>query len=111
MMMDKQKVALVFASAAVAGILLIFLFSETPRKASVAESLAAAPNSLLEVFGSAENISKGKFQLCDKVCISIKAEDLPSARLLYPSCKASVIGRVKEYKGRKYIEAERIELA
>ena len=108
MRIDEQKAAIASAVAAAAGILLLFFLAETPRGASVAEALVANPGSLLEISGAAMNITDGKFQLCDRVCISVRDSELPSARLLYQSCRATVLGRVQEYRGNRYFEAEKI---
>lgn len=101
--------------------------SETPQHASVAQALVAEPNSLLVISGAAANVTDGKFLLCDKVrtriagaeigepqlswiCISIRGNGMPSAALLYSGRDAIVTGRVKEYRGNRYFEAEKIEL-
>ncbi|MFA6489968.1 MAG: hypothetical protein WCT52_04790 [Candidatus Micrarchaeia archaeon] len=110
MEIDERKVAIAAAIAAVAGILLLFFLAETPRESSVAESLIAAPNTLLEITGEAANITTDRFQLCDRVCISVKGMGLPSSGLLSGGERAVVLGRVKEYMGRRYVEAEKITL-
>ena len=110
MEIDEQKVAIAAAIAAVAGILLLFFLAETPRESSVAESLIATPNTLLEITGEVANATSEKFQLCDRVCISVKNMGLPAAGLLANGERAVVLGRVKEYMGRRYVEAEKITL-
>lgn len=108
MRVDERKTAMAAAVLSAAGILLLFFMAETPTKASVAEAIVAAPNSLLEISGIAANVSSDKFQLCDRVCITVKSMELPAARLLGEGNNAAVLGRVKEYMGRRYVEAEKI---
>lgn len=84
--------------------------SETPRAASVAQALVAEPNSLLVISGAAANVTGGKFLLCDRVCLSVRDNGIPSASLLFNGRDATVTGRVKEYRGNRYFEAEKIEL-
>lgn len=110
MLLDERKVAASAIVAAVMGIALLFLMSETPMRASVAEALVAEPNSLLEVSGSAFNMTNGKFSLCGGLCISVRSMGIPSAELLSEGRGVLVLGRVKEYMGRRYLEAEKIVL-
>ena len=99
MEIDERKVAIAAAVAAMAGIALLLFMSETPKKASVAESLVAAPDSLLEITGTVANVSADKFQICDIVCISVRNQGLPSAALLRNGGRAVVLGRANEYMG------------
>jgi len=110
MEIDEQKAAVVFSLVAVAGIALLFLLSETAAEASVAEALVAAPNSLLEISGTAANVTSEKFMLCDTLCLSVRAKGISSAALLFDGREAVVLGRVKEYQGNRYLEAEKIML-
>jgi len=110
MQIDENKTALAAALLAVAGIALLFLLSETAEKTSVAQALVAQPNSRLEIAGTAANVTAEKFQLCDRVCISVRSQGLPSASLLSNGRMASVKGRLKEYKGSKYVVADTIEV-
>ena len=110
MRIDEGKAAIAASVVAAAGILLLFFLAETPRKASVAEALVAPQNSLLEISGKATAIAPDKFQLCDQVCISVRSNELASARLLYETCPAVVTGRVDVYLGNRYFEAEKIEI-
>jgi len=111
MEMDEKKIALAAAVFAVAGIALLFFLSETPRESSVAEALVAPANSYLSISGTAQNITADKFYLCERgLCISMKKGELVSAQLVAEGSGLQVLGRVKEYKGSRYFEAERIEV-
>ena len=111
MEMDEGKVALAAAVFAVAGIALLFLLSETPREASVAEALVAPANSYLGIAGIAENVTADRFYLCQRsLCISMKKGSLVSAQLVAEGNSLHVLGRVREYKGSRYFEAEKIEM-
>ena len=111
MEIDEGKIALAAAVFAVAGIALLFLLSETARDASVAEALVAQPNSYLSISGVAQNITADKFYLCQhELCISMKKGGLVSAQLASEGSELRVNGRVKEYKGSRYFEAESIEV-
>jgi hypothetical protein len=110
MLVDEKNVVAAAALFAAAGIALLFFLSETPRKASVAEALVAEQNSLLEISGQAANVTSDKFLLCDRLCISVRSNGIPSALLLSQGRHASVLGRVKEYMGNRYIEAEKIDV-
>lgn len=109
MRVDEQRIVLAAAAFAIAGTALLLLMSETPRNASVAEALVAEQNSLLILSGAAENVTADKFALCDKLCISVRSKDIPSALLLSGGREAIVTGRVKEYRGNRYFEAEKVE--
>ncbi|MCX6771506.1 MAG: hypothetical protein NTX79_05625 [Candidatus Micrarchaeota archaeon] len=110
MELDERKIALAAAVFAVAGIALLFLLSETPREASIAEALVAPANSYLSLSGAAQNITADKFYLCQReLCISMKKGGLVSAQLVSDGSGLQVLGRVKEYKGSRYFEAESIE--
>jgi len=112
MEMDEGKIALAAAVFAVAGIALLFFLSETPREASVAEALVAPANSYLRITGSAQNITADKFYLCQHgLCIGMKKGNLVSAQLVSDGSGLRVLGRVKEYKGSRYFEAENIEVS
>lgn len=108
MEIDERKVIAASVAFAVIGIAILFFLSETPQKASVAAASVAQENSLLIIEGTATNITAQKFMLCDSVCISVKNSGLPSALLLSNGRNATVQGRVKEYMGSRYIEAEKI---
>ncbi|MEM4634064.1 MAG: hypothetical protein QW275_02825 [Candidatus Anstonellaceae archaeon] len=109
MRLDENKVALVSAIVAAFGIGLLFLLSETPIRCSIAQASLLLPNTLVEIGGSTANITSGKFSLCSQgVCVSVRHQNLPAADLLEEGGFAVVLGRVKEYRGRKYIQAEKI---
>jgi len=111
MEMDERKIAIAAAVFAVVGIALLFLLSETPREASVAEASVAPANSYLRISGEAQNVSAEKFYICQyKVCISVKKGELISAQLVSEGSAVAALGRVKDYKGSRYFEAERIEV-
>jgi len=111
MEIDEKRIALAAAVFAVAGIALLFFLSETPREASVAEALVAPANSYLGISGTAQNITADKFYLCQqKLCIGMKKGGLVSAQLVAEGSGLHVLGRVKEYKGSKYFEAEKIDI-
>jgi hypothetical protein len=110
MEIGEKQMAVVFSFVAVMGIALLFLLSETPKKSSVAEALLAEPNTLVEVAGAAANVTPEKFMLCERLCVSIKTRAIPSAALLFEGRSAIVLGRVKEYQGNRYLEAEKITL-
>lgn len=110
MRVDERRIVLAAAAFAIAGIALLFFLSETPKMASVAEALVAEQNSLLVISGMAANVTSEKFSLCDRVCISVRSSGIPAASLLFSGRMAAVTGRVKEYRGNRYFEAEKIEL-
>ena len=111
MEMDEKKIALAAAVFAVAGIALLFFLSETPREASVAEALVAQANSYLSISGTAQNVTADKFYLCQRqLCIGMKKGELVSTQLVENGDALQVLGRVKEYQGSRYFEAERIEV-
>ena len=111
MEIDEKKIALAAAVFAVTGIALFFFLSETPREASVAEALVAPANSYFSLSGVAQNVTADKFYLCQhELCISMKKGGLVSAQLVTEGSGLLVLGRVKEYKGSRYFEAERIEV-
>lgn len=110
MRLDERKITFAASAFAIAGILLLLLLSETAEKASVAQALVAPENTLVIVSGNVANATAGKFLLCDKVCVSVRPGELPSAVLLSNGRSAIVTGRVKEYRGNRYIEAEKIDL-
>lgn len=107
---DEKRIVLAAALFAIAGIALLLFMSETPRNASVAEALVAEPNTLLIVGGMAANVTADKFSLCDKVCVSVRSNGIPSASLLFNGRNAVVTGRVKEYRGNRYFDAEKVEV-
>ena len=110
MEMREKHVALAAAVAAVAGIALLFFLSETPREASVAEALVAPANSYLWISGIAGNVTADKIYLCQyRLCIGMK-KTLVSAQLVEEGSGLHVLGRVKEYQGSRYFEAEKIEV-
>ena len=110
MLLDEKKVAVAACLFAVAGIALLFFMSETPKAMSVAAALVAEPNTLAQVGGKAANVTGGKFSLCERLCISVLSNGIPSASLLSEGRSAAVLGRVKEYRGNRYIEAEKIDV-
>jgi len=127
MRLDERKITFAATAFAIVGILLLLLMSETAENASVAQALVAPENTLVIVSGNVANVTAGKFMLCDTVhtraaseetgeprltwmCVSVKPGGLPSAVLLSNGRSAVVTGRVKEYKGNRYIEAEKIDL-
>ena len=110
MRLDEKKVVLAASVFAVAGIALLFFMSETPKIASVAEALVAQENTLVEIRGYAANVTSEKFSLCERLCISVRSSGIPSAQLLDDGRGAIVLGRVKEYRGSRYLEAEKIGL-
>ena len=111
MEIDEKKIALAAAVFAVAGIALLFFLSETPREASIAEALVAPANSYFSITGIAQNITADKFYICQhELCISMKKGGIVSAQLVADGSELRVLGRVKEYKGSRYFEAERIDV-
>lgn len=105
-----RKIALAAALFAVAGIALLAYFSETPAKVSIGQALASDENALVQMQGKARNITSDKFLLCERLCISVRKERLPSAQLLADGREATVLGRVKEYQGSRYVEAQSIDI-
>jgi hypothetical protein len=111
MEIDEGKVALAAAAFAVAGIAVLFLLSESVHDASVAEALVAPENSYLRLEGTAQNVSADRFYICQhKVCISTRKGELVSAQLVAEGSSITALGRVREYRGSKYFEAERIDI-
>ena len=110
MQVDERRIVLAAAAFAIAGIALLLFLSETPRNASVAEALVSEPNSLLVLSGTAENVTAAKFSLCDRICISVRGNNLPTALLLVDGKNAIVTGRVQSYQGNVYFVAENIEV-
>ena len=110
MRVDERRIVLAAAAFAIAGIALLLFMSETPRSATVAETMIAEQNSLLVVSGMAANVTADRFSLCDKVCLSVRSNGIPAASLLFNGRNAIVTGRVKEYRGNRYFEAEKIDL-
>ncbi len=110
MLLDEKKVVVAASLFAAAGIALLFFLSETPKAMSVAQALVAEPNTLALVSGQAANVTGGKFSLCDRLCISVLSSGIPSASLLSEGRIATVFGRIKEYRGNRYFEAERIDV-
>ncbi|MCX8174950.1 MAG: hypothetical protein N3E51_01980 [Candidatus Micrarchaeota archaeon] len=108
--LDQRSIVLGAASLAAAGIALLFLMAETPRKATVAEAMIAEENSLLVIYGTAQNATFGKFMLCDRLCILVRAGNIPSSHLLFSGRSAAVTGRVRQFRGSRYLEAEKIEV-
>jgi len=109
MQLDEKKVVVAACLVAVLGIALLFLMNETPRRMNIAQALVSQENTLAEVAGTAENLTEGKFSLCDQLCISVRFSGIPSAYLLSDGRVAVVLGRIKEYRGNRYLEAERID--
>ncbi|MCX6772850.1 MAG: hypothetical protein NTV88_03730 [Candidatus Micrarchaeota archaeon] len=101
---------LVAAAFAIAGIALLLLMSETAQGATVAQAIVSEPNTLLVVSGTAANVTADKFSLCDRVCISVRSNGLPTALLLVNGKATVVTGRMKEYRTAKYMVAEKIEV-
>ena len=110
MELDEKGIVLAAAAFAVAGILLLLLFSETPKNASAAQALIEPENTLVIVTGQAQGVGTDKFSLCDIVCISVRSNGLATAGLLENGRQATVTGRVMEYQGNRYMEAEKIEV-
>lgn len=107
----EKEIAYGAALFAIVGIVALLFMSETPRDASVAEAAVALPNSLLRLQGTAANVTADKFQLCQSsVCVPVKKMGLAPAELVSPGCSVTVLGRVKEYRGNRYFEAEAIEV-
>jgi hypothetical protein len=110
MWVDEGRATLLAAAVAVAGTLLLLLFSGTPQKAGVAQALLSEPGAYVELSGSASNVTSGKFLVCEgKLCISVRAGKAPLSRLVYEGRWITATGRVQEYMGNRYIEAEKIE--
>ncbi len=103
-----SRLAVLSALLALSGIALLFFMSETPSKSSVGSALTSQENALVELTGQAKNVTADKFLLCQAICISVRGNGLPSAALLKEGRWATVQGRVKEYQGNRYIEAESI---
>lgn len=110
MQLDEKKVIIAACLAAVVGIALLFLMNESPRRMNAAQALVAQANTLAEVAGTAENVTGGKFSLCDRLCISVRFSGIPAAYLLSEGRSAIVLGRIKEYRGNRYLEAEKIDV-
>lgn len=127
MRLEEGNVTIAAAAFAIVGTLALFLLSESPQSASVAQAIVAQSNTLVKVDGEAANVTSEKFLLCQQVeaglgnsgagaekaqrtriCISVRGKDLPASALLYEGKMVIVTGRVKEYKWNKYIEAEEI---
>lgn len=96
--------------AAAAGIALLFLLANEPQKASVAQALLLPENSLVELSGTAANVTADRFLLCDSMCISVRKNGLPAGNLVANWREIKVRGTVQKYRGNSYIEAERIEV-
>ena len=104
-------IALASAAFAIVGIALLLFFAERPTDASVAEALLLPPNTLLRMGGTAGNVTADRFLLCgDHVCISVRKGETASAQLVSAGRDLLVTGRVKEYLGRRYVEAEWVEM-
>lgn len=106
----EKRIVLAAAAFAIAGIALLLFMSETAQNATVAEALVAEQNSLLVVNGMAANVTAEKFSLCSSVCMSVRSNGIPSASLLFNGRNAIVTGRVKEYRGNRYFDAEKIDV-
>lgn len=111
MEIDERKVVLGASVFAVAGIALLFLMGETPQQLSVAQALLAQESTLARVSGTAANVSAGKFSLCERLCITVHDAKIPTAPLLSDGRQATVLGRIMQYQGSAYIEAEGLEVS
>ena len=77
----------------------------------MAQASISPANTFVIVSGEANNITNGKFSLCDSnVCISVHSGDLTSAYLLQEGRQAIVTGRLQAYQGNSYLVAEKIEI-
>ena len=110
MQADAGKMTVAAAAFALIGIALLLFMSETAQSMSVAQASVAQENTLIVVGGTAANVTGGKFSLCNSVCVSVQGGAMPSAALLSNGRQVLVTGRVQEYMGRRYIEAESIEV-
>jgi DNA/RNA endonuclease YhcR with UshA esterase domain len=110
MHLDEGKIAFSAAVCAALGIALLFAFSETAQSATAASALVSQENSLLLVSGTARNVTSDKFLLCDVVCISIRKQGTVPGELVREGGEVKVLGRVHEYRGNRYLEAEKIEV-
>ncbi|MCX6769856.1 MAG: hypothetical protein NT051_04225 [Candidatus Micrarchaeota archaeon] len=111
MEIDERGIAISATIFAVIGIALLLFLSETPAKATVAQALIAPQNSLLLLRGTVANVTADKFSLCEgALCISVKKKSSPSANLVRNGAEASILGRVKEYMGQRYFEAEQADV-
>ena len=110
MQADAGKMTVAAAAFALIGIAMLLFMSETAQSMSVAQASVAQDNTLVTISGTAANVTGGKFALCSKVCISVQDGTLPLAALLSNGRQVAVTGRVQEYMGRRYIEAESIEV-
>jgi hypothetical protein len=110
MEVGERGIALASAAFAIVGIALLLFFAEKPYDASVAEAMFLPPNTLLKVGGTAVNVTADRFLLCrDYVCISVRKGESASSQLVAAGRDLSVTGRVKEYLGRRYVEAQWVE--
>jgi len=109
MRLDERGIAAAAALFAIFGIALILVFSETPHEMRVAEALIAQEKTLVSLSGTAMNVSGGRFLICDSLCVSVRAGGMASYPLVAEGNFVSVTGRMKEYMGRKYVEAEKLE--
>ncbi len=109
MHLDEGRIAFAAAVCAAIGIALLFAFSETAQNATVASALVSEENSFLLVSGTAANVSQDRFLLCEGVCISVRKNNLPSSQLVHEGGYARVLGRVHEYRGNRYFQAQEID--
>lgn len=111
MEIGERGIAAAAAAFAIVGIALLLFFSETPQSASVAKSSVAEENSLFILSGTAANVTSDRFSLCESgVCISVRKGGIASAELVAEGRGVVVEGRVREYMGKRYVEAEKINL-
>ena len=110
MQVDEKKIIIASSVFAIVGILILLFISNAAVKMSVSQATVAQENTLVILEGTVANATDVKFSLCDIACISVKGKDLPSLLLLTDGRNAVVEGRVKTYMGRRYVEAENIEV-
>jgi hypothetical protein len=105
-----RKIIAAAAIFAAIGIALLFFLSETPSKLSVGQALVTDENTAVILEGKAKNITDGKFLLCERLCISVRSEGVATAALLADGRQAVVQGRMKEYRGSRFVEAQAIDI-
>ncbi|MCX8196768.1 MAG: hypothetical protein N3G80_00405 [Candidatus Micrarchaeota archaeon] len=108
--LDEQRIVALAAFFAIAGTFLLFL--EIPTVTTVGRALIEAENTLVRLEGYAANVTQQKFLLCQKtLCITVQARGSVAGKLVGEGQNVVVVGKIKNYRGAKYVEAQKIQLS
>jgi hypothetical protein len=109
-----ERLAVVCALAAVAGIIILFLYSQSvaPRAIEQGDVEFVTLGSYVRINGAIERISGDKLliiTLCSygpRSCADVHIFESLVSRPLFEGDSATAVGNVREYRGKRYVEVK-----